>query len=324
MKPKWWRGGALVILCAVVLAGCASAAAPTDSAAASSSTAPTPAAAPTAYAPPTDGQTAFLDGYRAYVAHDNLRASDRLTFAAANFPALGDYALYYLALAEHDQGDLKASADTLERLVSLYPDSVLIDPGEMMLADNLLKLNRGLEASAVAARLIARCPQPSIEQTARVTEGRALIALGNPKAAYAQLMELRNKYPRSDSDAEARVLVQSILASNPSVADTNSLTYHHGEAEFGSPKTPATPEALVVHALENLDAKLMIALSSCRGEAAAAAEGNWTEYLKAFSGKMFRPDVAPADAPPAPAASAPSGPPVINNPLFESTPAVRK
>ena len=61
-------------------------------------------------------------------AHDNLRAIDRLKFAADNFPALGDYALYYLALAEHDQGDLKASADTLERLVSLYPDSVLIDP----------------------------------------------------------------------------------------------------------------------------------------------------------------------------------------------------
>ena len=76
-------------------------------------------------------------------------------------------------------------------------------------------------------------------------------------------------------------------------------------------------------ALENMDAKLMIALSSCRGEAAASAEGNWTEYLKAFSGKLFRPDVAPADAPPAPVAPS-SGPPVINNPLFESAPAVRK
>ena len=108
--------------------------------------------------PPT-GRRAFLDGYRAYEAHDNLRAIDRLKFAADNFPALGDYALYYLALAEHDQGDLKASADTLERLVSLYPDSVLIDPGEMMLADNLLKLGRSLDASAVAARLIARGPQ---------------------------------------------------------------------------------------------------------------------------------------------------------------------
>ena len=94
---------------------------------------------------------------------------------------------------------------------------------------------------------------------------------------------------------------------------------HHGETEFGSPKTPATPEALIVHTLENLDAKLMVALSNCRGEG-AAAEGNWTEYLKAFNGKMFRPDVAPADAP----AEQPTNSKVITNPLFESVPANRK
>jgi 3'-5' exoribonuclease len=70
---------------------------------------------------------------------------------------------------------------------------------------------------------------------------------------------------------------------------------HHGVAEFGSPKCPATPEALAVHALENMDAKLTMALSACRGEMGAAAEGNWTEYMKAFSGKMYRPDVAPAE-----------------------------
>jgi 3'-5' exoribonuclease len=114
---------------------------------------------------------------------------------------------------------------------------------------------------------------------------------------------------------------------------------HHGEHEFGSPKLPATPEALVVHALENLDAKLMMALSACRGENAANSEGNWTEYMKAFGGKLYRPDVAPADATDggslptdgdgAPAgATEPEPPPTlklaINNPLFESIPTKRK
>jgi 3'-5' exoribonuclease len=115
---------------------------------------------------------------------------------------------------------------------------------------------------------------------------------------------------------------------------------HHGEAEFGSPKTPATPEALVVHALENLDAKLMMALSACRGENGAATEGNWTEYLKAFSGRMYRPDVAPAEAVDGESTPAPDGgrldggdngedgPPTlklaITNPLFESAPIKRK
>ena len=41
---------------------------------------------------------------------------------------------------------------------------------------------------------------------------------------------------------------------------------HHDKPEFGSPKVPATPEAIAVHMIENMDAKLMMALGSCRGE----------------------------------------------------------
>ncbi|MGH7924437.1 MAG: transglycosylase SLT domain-containing protein [Candidatus Binatus sp.] len=240
MIPRLLRDGALMMVCAALLAGCASAPARADSAvassqaAASAQTTPAPPTAPgaTATEPPTDGRTAFLDGYRAYQNHDNSRAIERLKFAADNFPALGDYALYYLALAQQDQGDPNGSADTLERLVKTYPQSVMVDRGEMMLADNLLKLGRYAEASAVASRLIARGPEAPIEQSARIAEARALVALGNPKSAYAQLMELRDKYPRSDPDADARAMVHSILASNPEVADTRSLAYHRAEAEL--------------------------------------------------------------------------------------------
>lgn len=96
---------------------------------------------------------------------------------------------------------------------------------------------------------------------------------------------------------------------------------HHGSPEFGAARTPATPEALAVHAIENLDAKLMMALTATRGEPAIGIEGNWTEYMKAFSGRLYRPDVAAAETPPAnaqtvnananaPSANAPTRPPV--------------
>lgn len=75
---------------------------------------------------------------------------------------------------------------------------------------------------------------------------------------------------------------------------------HHGTYEFGSPRTPSTPEAIAVHTLENMDAKLMMSLGATRGDNGAAAEGNWTEYMKAFSGKLYRPDVAPPDEAEAP------------------------
>jgi 3'-5' exoribonuclease len=99
---------------------------------------------------------------------------------------------------------------------------------------------------------------------------------------------------------------------------------HHDKPEFGSPKAPATPEAIAVHQIENMDAKLTMALGTCRGE--EAGEGNWTEYMKAFSGKLYRPDVAPADVVESQddvADAKADGKLVISNPLFETTP-VRK
>jgi len=76
---------------------------------------------------------------------------------------------------------------------------------------------------------------------------------------------------------------------------------HHGELAdgFGSAKSPATPEAMMVHYIDEMDAKMMLALQATRGDGApaAAADGNWTEYMKAFGQRLYRPDVAPADAP---------------------------
>jgi 3'-5' exoribonuclease len=85
---------------------------------------------------------------------------------------------------------------------------------------------------------------------------------------------------------------------------------HHGDVAdgFGSARSPSTPEAIAVHYIENLDAKLMMSLGATRGEAALGSEGNWTEYMKAFSGRLYRPDVAPADAPVVEPADAPAAP----------------
>jgi 3'-5' exoribonuclease len=114
---------------------------------------------------------------------------------------------------------------------------------------------------------------------------------------------------------------------------------HHDMAEFGSPKATATPEAIAVHMIENMDAKLTMALACCRGD--GAGEGNWTEYMKALGGKLYRPDVAPSEDSEEPdgAQSATSekpsqvpqtdGKPIpsdgkavtrISNPLFEQSP----
>lgn len=66
---------------------------------------------------------------------------------------------------------------------------------------------------------------------------------------------------------------------------------HHGVPEYGAAKIPATPEAILVSILDNLDAKLTIALvTSKRGEEGGNLGGNFTERQWALDTKLFRPD----------------------------------
>ncbi|MEE9212949.1 MAG: HD domain-containing protein [Phycisphaeraceae bacterium] len=68
---------------------------------------------------------------------------------------------------------------------------------------------------------------------------------------------------------------------------------HHGKAEFGALKIPATPEAIAVSLLDNLDAKVHMALAATRsGDPAKAAElgGNFTEKVWALETRLYRPD----------------------------------
>lgn len=51
---------------------------------------------------------------------------------------------------------------------------------------------------------------------------------------------------------------------------------HQGEFEYGSPKLPAFPEALLLHYLDNLDSKMNNLEYFLRGD--SPAEGNWTAY----------------------------------------------
>lgn len=64
---------------------------------------------------------------------------------------------------------------------------------------------------------------------------------------------------------------------------------HHGQYQFGSPKLPAIPEAMAVHYLDNLDAKVTMFLSEIANDRDPAAR--WTNYHKALETRIFKPDV---------------------------------
>jgi len=61
---------------------------------------------------------------------------------------------------------------------------------------------------------------------------------------------------------------------------------HHGEFAFGSPKLPMTREALALHYLDNLDAKIEAVTRAL--ESAAIGDEVWTERLRMFERHFYR------------------------------------
>jgi len=64
---------------------------------------------------------------------------------------------------------------------------------------------------------------------------------------------------------------------------------HHGEPEFGAIRQPMTAEALAVHYMDNLDAKLAAFFKAISEH--PVPSDNWTAYQKMFEGYLFRGDV---------------------------------
>jgi len=61
---------------------------------------------------------------------------------------------------------------------------------------------------------------------------------------------------------------------------------HHGAYEFGSPKLPMTAEAIALHHLDNLDAKIHAFQKAVRES--PDEQGSWTGYIRMFERRLFK------------------------------------
>jgi len=75
-------------------------------------------------------------------------------------------------------------------------------------------------------------------------------------------------------DAETALRVKHMIAS------------HHGSYEFGAPRLPMTLEAVALHHLDHLDAKMAGTIQLLRGE--ASLDDGWTQYQPGQGRKFFR------------------------------------
>jgi 3'-5' exoribonuclease len=90
-------------------------------------------------------------------------------------------------------------------------------------------------------------------------------------------------------DAKIRAIearTSQAFAPEAAIRVKHMIASHHGQYEFGSPKLPMTLEAVALHHLDHLDAKMAGTIQLLQNE--ATAEDGWTQYQQSQGRKFFR------------------------------------
>jgi 3'-5' exoribonuclease len=123
-----------------------------------------------------------------------------------------------------------------------------------------------------------------LEHTLNVLELVALIAKRYPQIRMGAMM-VEAKAKRAEAELGhpfpeplLRVLQHMILS-------------HHGDYQFGSPRLPMTAEAIALHHLDNLDAKLAMVQQQIEESDQTDPDSHWTSYVKALERRLFKGDV---------------------------------
>jgi 3'-5' exoribonuclease len=64
------------------------------------------------------------------------------------------------------------------------------------------------------------------------------------------------------------------------------IVSHHGTNEFGSPKVPMTPEAIALHYLDNLDAKIHLFTREIRDD--PSKDTAWTPFHQNLGRRIYK------------------------------------
>ena len=143
------------------------------------------------------------------------------------------------------------------------------------LAEQYSQVDANLLVSAALLHDIGKCDELSFDTSVEYTDQGRLVG-----HVVLGVQRVRNMIGRCRVKiAEARLLRLE-----------HAILSHHGELEWGSPKRPSTFEALLLHHVDNLDAKAAGFAALISG--AARVDESWTD-----SGNLFRrPLYAPRSA----------------------------
>jgi 3'-5' exoribonuclease len=132
------------------------------------------------------------------------------------------------------------------------------------------ELNRDLVVAGVLLHDIGKTAELTFQRSFGYSDAGNL--LGHISMEAEWISSAAARIP--DFPEELRLLILHIVLS------------HHGKLEFGSPVLPKTPEALLVHYLDDLDGKLETMFRGIRED---SGQGNWTGYSKSLDRMFYKP-----------------------------------
>lgn len=162
---------------------------------------------------------------------------------------------YQGGLIEH----VVSMAEVADRLCELYP-----------------QLNRDLLLLGVLMHDLGKVRELSWDPALAYTDEGQLLGHMNiaVEILNEKLLEARGEMGGGEVDAEDVLRLKHMILS------------HHGSLEHGSPRVPMTPEAMVLHQIDNLDAKLHEFTRSIADD--VNKQSAWTPYSPRMERKLFK------------------------------------
>jgi len=146
--------------------------------------------------------------------------------------------------------------------------SSMLDMG-LCILDSRTELNRDLLVAGLILHDIGKIEEFAYDRSFRYTDRGKLIG---HLVIGAEMIRERAKGIKDFPPSLLDLLLHLVLS-------------HHGEHEYGSPRLPVTVEALAVHHIDNLDAKIN-AFEQMRKNA-ADPQATWSDYSRMFQRELY-------------------------------------
>lgn len=207
-------------------------------------------------------KASFLIGYHSPENNTGLPDANAIKnfIGSMDLEAIGDYSLFYAGRAYGRSGYHAGAYIALERLVTLYPDSVLRPEADYRMAEALLKTGALPEAQKAFLEFAGKYPKSLYAPDALINSAEVSLELGDFEGARGAAKRAYIEFPANGVAKRSKALIDKLGAAGLKVELTLEERYVRAERLFSS--------ALYMEALDEYSAVFKSADGALKEKAA--------------------------------------------------------